>query len=268
MKKTIVLLVLFAIVLPACSGQPSEDAIQTAIAETALANPTKTIQPTSTNTSTPPPTATATFTVTPSPTPDLRIINGVPRDFQLQREDLPPEGKYYLPNSTWTSPHTNAEVTAGWTVAKGKEYLERTGRITGWWTAFARGTSKVSMPEELYCAVIQYQTVEGAQISLVEYDRASRAPELNIKDKDIELNLGDLNEVQYRYKDENVEVKTIVYYIDFSYKNYLVNCYGYGLEPDVSHEFMENIARIMLNKLKSAELIMPPTVTPTITVAP
>ena len=257
-----------AFLLSACSPKLSESVVQTAIAETSFANPPATIQPTGTYTFTPLPTTTSTQTLTPSPTPDIRIINGEPKDFQLSLDDLPREGKYYLPNSNWTSPHTNAEVTAGWTVEKGKEYLKDTGRITGWWIAFARGTSQVSMPEEVSCSVIQYQTAEGAQKAMLKYTRGSRIPGLEFRNVDIKLDLGDANLVEYFYKNPEADVKVIDYFIDFTYKKFLVSCDGYGLEADVSHEFVEDISRRMLNKLKTAELIMPPTATPTITIAP
>jgi Prokaryotic membrane lipoprotein lipid attachment site len=274
MRKPI-LIIFFTVLLTACSGQSSNSAIQTVIVETSIVETeyafvAEVVKPAMESTSIQYPAniPSATSTITPSPTPEFRIVNGVPRDFQLEREDMPPEGKYYMPNSTWSSPHTNAEVTAGWTVAKGLEYLEDTGRVTGWWSAFRRGTSQVSMPYEVYCNVIQYETAEGAHKGMTKYPRSDRITDVIFHEVNMELDLGDSNRVEYAYKEENAEVKIIFYYIDFTYKNFLSSCYGYGTEPDVTHEFVEHISRIMLNKLKSAELIVPPTVTPTITEAP
>ncbi len=63
MNKSKWVVLLMALVLCACSGAPSEQAIQTAIAQTMQANPTATVLPTDTPTPTPVPTD------TPSPTP-------------------------------------------------------------------------------------------------------------------------------------------------------------------------------------------------------
>ena len=89
--------------------------------ETPTLTPTNTPTQTSTSTETP----TQTNTITPSLTPDLRVIELEPVYMQLQRDDLPKDGKYYLPNSTWTSPHLNSEVVSGWGVEEGKDYLAK-----------------------------------------------------------------------------------------------------------------------------------------------
>ena len=270
-KNRSLIIFIITLALVGCASQPSDVQIQTAIAKTeSAASPT--IAPTKTNTITPSPTeeptATPTETPTPSPTPDIRIINGEPKDFQLKREDLPLEGKYYLPNSSWTSPHLNSEVVSGWKVEEGKAYLADTGRVTGWWTAYARGTKAVKMPEEVYCNVIQYKSAEGAQKIITQYTRRSRHPTEGWKAANIEIELGDVNDIEYKEKVTSGGDKQILYYVDFSYRNFAVECYGWGWEYDVEHQFMENTARVMLNKLKAADLTLPPTITPTITEVP
>ena len=87
---------LLGILLIGCTNSATVDLgmVQTAIAQTADANPTAsntpiptaTLEPTltATPTDTPEPTATATPTETPSPTPDLRVIDVDPRGFNAQ----------------------------------------------------------------------------------------------------------------------------------------------------------------------------------------
>jgi len=160
----------FGIIFSGCN--PSESSIQTAMAETqqSLPTATETFLPTNTVTYTPEPTSTETLiptsTVTITPTPDKRIIEIGPEEFLLEKEDLPSEAKYYLPNFTWISPHRNSEVISGWGKEEGQKYLEETGRIDGWGVYYARGTSIVRAPEEIFHNIIQYRTAEGAQLAM------------------------------------------------------------------------------------------------------
>jgi len=89
------------------SCSPSEDSINTAIAQTQAANPTETPAPTDTldptqtytstslPTDTPTPSDTPSPTLTPTPTPDLRIIAESSDKLLLQANDLSQDAKYY-----------------------------------------------------------------------------------------------------------------------------------------------------------------------------
>lgn len=262
---------IFLMVLVGCTSQPSEGAIQTAIAETNAVLATSTPLPptaTPTLTLTPTPTITQTPTQTPSPTPDIRIIDRDPIEFQLAKGDLPLEGKYFIPNGYWAGPNTNEEIIAGWTVLEGKAYIQDTGRISGYTTSYARGNLSAKMPEDVDCNVIKFQTTEGAQKAVLIYTRAGRNPDEEWKSPDIELNLGDTVSIEYLKEMTSGGVNRILYFTKFSYRNFVVDCYGWGWESDVPHQFMEDVARKMLNKLKMAELVYPPTITPTITEVP
>jgi len=245
---------------------PSEAKIMTAIAQTEAANPTatNTITPDPTATQTPSaaptinPTNTTTPTETPTPssTPDLRIIEMEPRHFQLEVEDLPKEGRYYMP-SGWMSPHLNSEVISGWGIEEGKAYLAETGRITGYWSEFYRGTNTVVMPQYAYCGVIQYKTAEGARLTIEKYSLlagGTRASSLEFTDAKVDMILGDHNESIYATVTLPGGEVAKVYYVNFAYRNYGVECWGDGLETDVSHEFVENMARAVLAKLEAAPL--------------
>jgi hypothetical protein len=258
MGKFISLVSLFFLV--SCTSGPTENQIQTAIAMTQASNPTETftqtLPPTATSTETTTPTAVPTETSTPTltPTPDLRIIKVDPQKFLLKKDDLPLEGKYYIPNSSWMSIHTNEEVISGWTVEEGRNYVIKTGREIGWWVAFLRGTRAVAMPEQIFCQAVRYKTVEGAMLTITELSSNKNEKSENLKNLEIEMNLGDHNEV-YLYKEITSGGDYYVHYsIEFVYRNYFASVEGFGLEKDVSHDFLEQLARKVLEKLEAAEL--------------
>jgi len=263
MKKLCLLIVLISILLSGCSAQPSENQIQTAIAQTQAANPTATVTATNVPTLTATPTETATPTLvptdtpTPTATPDLRIITMDPQKFLLTKSDLPKEGLYFVPNERWMSISTNEEIISGWTVEEGRDYVITTGREIGWWVAFARGTRAVAMPEEIYCQVVRYKTKEGALLSLTKYGVENRDTSGLLKIVETEMDLGDFNVSYITKKITSGGDYQVAYDIYFSYHNFIVNVEGYGLEKDVSHEFIEDLARKVLAKLEAANLEEP-----------
>lgn len=256
---------LLSIILTSCNQQVTENQIETAIALTLEANPTST----STSTITIVPTNTATVTITPSltptftpqptltSTPDLRVITADPRDFLFVKKDLPAEGLYYIPNSTWMSIHTNQEVISGWTVEEGREYIIETEREVGWYVYFKRGTRAVALPDEIHSNVVRYKTAEGAYLAQTKFSLSSRDDYNEWKILDRKLDLGDFNEV-YLYRERTSGGDYLVHYrIYFNYRNFGVTVDGYGYEIDVQYEFVDSLAQIILDKLQSAELSNP-----------
>lgn len=257
---TFVIISIIAIFVSGC--QPSETAIQTAMAETQNALPTltKTVLPTKTSTltNTPEPTPTETeipsSTPTPSPTPDERIIEIGPEVFLLEKEDLPQDAKYYLPGSSWKSPHRNSEIISGWGREEGQKYLEETGRIDGWVVYYARGTSTVRAPEQIYHNIIQYETVHGAQIAM-EMESPNVDVVYQIVDDDYEL--GDKTMIsKFREMQPSGEYR-IIYSVETAYRNYQSRVSGWGWEKEFDLEYVIQIAEIALNKLKEAPLVSP-----------
>ena len=264
MKRSFIFLMLLALLLASCS--PSQAALEKALSGTqtaiALLTPTSTNTPeitsTPTETSTPTPTNTPEPTLTP--TPDLRVIDGDPIDFLLRPKDLPPESNFYIPHESWMSPHTNQEVINGWGVDEGREYLERTGRVEGYYVYLLRGSKVLTAPEEIYCTAVEYETTEGAQISLNEFNMIAypeRSDYIYTLAKEEFPDLGDTRIAYYRDKTADNGEKYIIYYIEATYYNYLVDCYGYGRKIEVEPEYVANLVTIVLNKLKAAPLISP-----------
>ncbi len=246
---------LFIVVLFGSGCQPSDTAIQTAMAQTQAANPTSTftpIPPTETPTTTP----TETPTITPSPTPDLRVIQLDPKDFLLQKSDLPLDAKYYLPNETWISPHHNEEIIGGWGVEEGRAYIAETGRIDGWWVAYKRGADTVIAPEEIYDNVILYKTIAGAQLVITKYgDR--RVTEGGYTELINPTIIGDLTRVFTKKEMQSSGEYRVEYLIEVSYRNYVHVVSGWGWEHEVKPEYVENIAGILLARLQAAPLSNP-----------
>jgi hypothetical protein len=238
------------LVLAACSAQPSQDSIQTAIAQTQEANPTYTpLPPTETPTEIP----TQTPTITPSPTPDLRVIDIDPYKLLLQKSECPPDGKYFLPGPDWTSPITNSEIVSGWTIEKGQAYLAETGRIEGWMVNYKRGNANVLLPQEIYDNVVLYSSISGAQIVIEKYEDRYVTDfgwlELNDPPK-----IGDITRT-FVYKETDASGVTKVWYrLSFTYHNIFhgVNVYGYEKETSLDHAV--SIAQTLLHNLEQLPL--------------
>jgi len=253
-----VVIYIFGILMAGC--QPSDIAIQTAMAETnqALPTTTNTILPMSTKTSTPEPTFTSTATLTSTPTytatPDMRIIEIPPDDLLLEKDDLPEDAKYYLPGPSWISPHRNSEIISGWGKEEGLAYLEETGRIDGWIVYFYRGTSTVKAPEVLNHNIIQYETSEGAQIAM---NMDSPFLEVEYQIVNDNYNLGDKTIIsKYREMQPSGEYQ-IIYLVETAYKNYQSRVFGFGWENEFDLDYVIQIAEIALKKLEKAPLVNP-----------
>lgn len=268
MQKSFIL-IFFSIFLFGCS--PSPEAIQKALDETqtaiSLLTPTQTSTPVITNTpiptNTPQPTNTPEPTLTP--TPDLRIVNGDPLDFIPQIADLPKESQFYLPDSTWTGRHSNDEVIGGWGVDEGREYLATTGRKEGWWVGYLRGSERLKAPEMVYCQVVEYETAEGALLSLTEYNvikKPLRSTYTWTPSNEVFSGLRKETISYYREFTADSGEKLIIYIIETTYYNYFISCEGRGRKVEVEPDYVAGLVEIVINKMKAAGLIEPPPPTP------
>lgn len=239
-------------------SQPSESAIQTAIAATErsqpnlvglLATPTSPPEPSRT----PEPSSTPTSEPTLTPTPDIRVMRVDPKEFLLTKDDLPSEAKYYLPNAGWISPHRNSELISQMGQEEGQRYLEETGRVDGWWGYLKRGTSTVKAPDQMYSNPVMYESAAGAQ-SARTGDYGFREG-MELVETDIEL--GELTQVWLSKEMQSNGRYWVTYLIDFTYRNYGVSVGGMGYESEVSLDFIEVAARQILAKLEAAPLSNP-----------
>lgn len=254
MKRKWIVIIVCIVAMTACA--PSEKAISTAIAQTQAAQPTATLSPTALPTHTPIPSLTPTITASPPPTPDLRIIQIEPKEFLLQKIDLPPAGKYFLPGAGWISPSHNQEVVASRTVEDGRKYLAETGRIDGWYVTYKRGTNSVSMPEEVTNLVVEFATAQGAQVLLNKY----LIQDLK-KDGYTELQnapqIGDATRMFIKKEMQSGGDNRVWFLFAFTYKNYYNEIEIWGWESDVAQKFAQALNELQLRKFQEAPLALP-----------
>lgn len=256
-------LLLVGFLLVSCG--PSEKQIQEAIEHTRSAElsltpsitPTQTETPTHTVTSTPTrttePTLTATITPQPTPTPDIRIITGDPYGFLLEKEDLPIEAKYYQPGADFTGINTNEEIQMNMN-GMGNQLVERTGRLTGVFSAFLRGASNANYPNMISIVIEQYQTIEGANVALLEYNDTVIFPESNFKILEESVGLGDHYIV---YKNEFPGGGGVNLSSKFTYRNILVSITLSGKENQVYYDTILILGRQIIQKLENSPLELP-----------
>jgi hypothetical protein len=191
---------------------------------------------------------------------DSRIIDADPSAFLLRPEDLPAQAGYYLPGSGYSGAYHNEEVLSGWGLERGQLYLERTGRVDGYWVDYVRGGEAAAAPEEFFCNVVEFETVEGAQLSLNEYNLVALAVPGNAHWDFVDrptIELGDENIILSTREVQPDGGSKIWYRIEFSYRNFVGVVAGWGREEEVRHEFVEAAARTLLEKMESAPLAGP-----------
>lgn len=253
MKKITVALFVGCIFIQACG--PSESDIANAIKMTEMANPTATttVTPSPTTTDTPAPTDTPQPSPTPSPTPDFRVYNIDPRELLLTKEDLPSDAEYYLPNSTWISPHRNSEIISGWGVTEGQAYLAETGRVDGWVASYARGTKTVIAPEEMYDNVVLYKYQEGALLVINEYSFCMD-PETGFTPLDSDVQIGDVMRVCIDKEMQSNGRNRVWLRVEFVYRNVYHAVVGWGWEEEVTADYVLDVASELLSKLEGQTL--------------
>lgn len=243
------------LILGACA--PSQQAVQTAIAQTQLAAATLTPSPTLTSTLTQTPVPTNTPTLTPSPTADLRIIDTDPQKLLLSQKDLPKEGLYFLP-AGWMSINTNEEVISNRGVEEGRKYVIDTQRVTGWWVNYARGTRAVKMPDEIIVGVFMFKTAEGARLANRKFNSVETSKNEKWKYIDENCDIGEDCIIEALYVIDSGGQKNTYYSIGFTYKNLMGTIDGYAInEEDVPPDLIQSLAEKLFEKMKTAPLVEP-----------
>lgn len=252
--KTIRAIVIAVLFLTGCS--PSQEQILKAIFETQTANPiTKTISPS----------VTPTISVTPSPiptltpTPDIRIIEGQPKDFILQRLDLPEAGGYFLRAKRLIGRISNEEVIGSWGREIGTKYLNKTGRVDGWFVNYERGLTQPNLPKYVYCRVENFQTSAGALTTLDDYNWAEWPPfnlEMTITSDQLDELENNYHSYEKIWMDDAGDLN-IQYVVSAAYYNFFISCSGKGKKEDVPPEFVAHLVYIIKYRLRFAPLVTP-----------
>lgn len=271
MKRTVfIYYLLLALFIVSCT--PPDDLTINSIFITPASNPTKisqitdspepifTLTPTSKASDTPAPTETLTAiptpTRSPTPTSDLRVITESSEKFLLQAEDLPLAGEFFLPNADWINQHNNSDIISSWGTEEGSKYIENTGRIDGWSVYYSRGMSNVKAPEEIFHNITRYQTNEGAQLTVTDYNYIARGKtEWELIDEEVDI--GDMSIAMTLNEIQQDGTNRVHIYIKTAYRNYVSNVAGSGSEDEVTLEYLISIARIALDKLEAGQLSEP-----------
>jgi hypothetical protein len=221
--------------------------------------PIPTIRPP--NTQIPTQVPTKTPNPTPTPTPDIRVVSVDPQTLLLTKADLPKDAGYYIPGPDWMSPHYNFEVIAQFGVDRGQKYVDRTGRIMGWWVNFNRGSTKIITPQEIYDNVILFKTHEGAIIYLKEYTTCDD-PTYKYTVVETTLLLGDASQVCILNELQPSGDNRTTFEIAFVYRNIAHQVAGWGWEREVGHDYVYSVAETLLSRLKTIPLSEQVTFTP------
>jgi hypothetical protein len=236
-------LLVLVFLLNACS--PSQQAIQTAIAETQEANPTSTLTPVP-PTETPTKTPTETPTITPSPTLDLLVLQMNLKDFLLQKSDLP-QG-YSLRNQS-SGLVTNKDVNY-----IGTDYVEETGRIDGWGVYYSNESQSVSVSDMINL----FETSAGAQLAIKKY-YVDYNTQYNFIEEINPPEIGDVTRSFYHRSTPVSGKYDPDYYLEiyFSYRNILHIVSVDGGSDKIDADLVRSIARLLLAKLQASPLINP-----------
>ncbi len=277
MNRFLIILVLTGL-LSAC-GAPVEpidtEIVQTAIAQTLMAEwtatftpkPTNTITPTwtptatSTETPTPTFTNTPTMTASPSPTPDLRVIEIAPSDFLLLGSDLPMDAGYTIMEETyeWYFFDQVMYETFRYLFGVDAQFLGVENSaflidelIGGMSVTYERGTSKSIYPHVLVDTVASFRSVEGARLMIRDYSPCTH-PNLEYTSIEIDLQIGDVT--QYCTNTVfNYHGYEGSYNLAFTYRNFYHAIQAYEWESEAPLAFLEQVARSLFAKLEAAPL--------------
>ncbi|MGD8634208.1 MAG: hypothetical protein PVF85_11600 [Anaerolineales bacterium] len=191
----------------------------------------------------------------PEPAPqqgrfDPQVFSEVLDNYVLRPADLPDE--YRIPPGA-EQRVSNLGIIQNWGEVRGKRYLVTTGRVEGWWLELERKNKEDIAPYTFQSSIELFESSEGAKLALSpEWFKAyaEDAPEPAWLEG---CDLGD-ECVFYFYEqlDPTTELTNLRYEVAFAYKNTLVWVMGYGLDIDVTPEYVMNAAEAMYTKLESA----------------
>lgn len=242
---------LLPILLASCA--PSQADVERAIAETQTAQavlstvtPTPSAVPTATETPTPVPTSTPSGT--PTPTPDVRVFDAAPRSVILTRDELPPEGRFYLYDE---SPHRNSEIISGWGAERGAEYLDKTGRIDSWMIDYERGTTTTRVPEFLTINTVIYRDATGRVATEEILGRCDANQGFNeIEDPKI----GDASFLCLQRETQPNGKDYLIYYLNVGFRNFGFQFQAFGYEDSFDLSWLLNVAELQIAKLGALPL--------------
>jgi hypothetical protein len=280
--RNIIFLLFGFVQLSGCSNLPMDQAVQTAIVQTKIAQPfaavvipTKTLLPRNDITATiePPYSPTPTFSVTPTQylgTPiaetdllESSIINEkYLRKFIPELNDLPNLARYRICNGC-EDIVTNQEIIWSWGKAKADRYIDETGRINGWSIQYERGSLEVYAPEVLTLSVQIYNNSAGASLMIKNFNAMQVFPEQGWVQEQCRVDL--IRDCIYLKKTrlDHGGHEIVISRLYFSYHNLVGVVTGEGWPEDVVPEILEATAHKMYQKMSASPLTTSVALTPT-----
>lgn len=194
--------------------------------------------------------------------PPKPLIHANPRDFLLQENDLPVEGRYTIPQHE-LHPIPNELIVYLLGDISGVTRIVRTGRVNGWRVHYVRSDVSAALPEEITQTVTQYESARGARLNLANYTMSGLYPESGWRRMETDTVVGDDSLVEYRSEEMPYGRKRISYAISFIYLNMEVRLETIGEDGQIRLEDAFGLAQIVLARLGKIETHTHPVPTPT-----
>lgn len=168
---------------------------------------------------------------------DPQLYEGAPQELLLQPDALP--GSYLLMENL-SGERPNEELTMEIDTPEAlDQYLERTGRITGWENRFMLIETTHSLPGFIMNQVVIYKSPDGAQAALNWPVAQSRQ---NIES---ERHIGDAMTFTMMPFDAPDDSSWIDYRIEFTYENILGAISTYAPEDVATPDYALDLAEIL-----------------------
>jgi len=135
-----------------------------------------------------------------------------------------------------------------------KTYVNKTGRIDGWWLELQRSNKADFAPISFESTIEIFDSAKGARsASSPDYFQLFKDETREYSQVAGGCNLGDHCEFYYSEKeDPTTELIIAQYNIVFTYRNAFISIMARGLEFDLDADYVLDAANTVLHKLKSA----------------
>jgi hypothetical protein len=175
--------------------------------------------------------------------PDQELYEGTPQELLLHPEDLP--GAYILMEDlSGDKPNEGLMMNTEDFEAR-DQYLERTGRITGWENHFMLMEPTKTLPGFILNQVVVYESIEGAQTAL-------NWPEVEVRETiETDHQIGDvmtLTMLSFNAPDDSAWID---YRVEFTYKNLLGSVSTYAPEEVSTPDYVLVLADNLLENFQA-----------------
>ncbi len=180
-----------------------------------------------------------------------------PEAFLPRVQDLPSEGRFYLPSRTLIGPVYNPDILKEWGQEAGTLYINETRRVDGWKATYVRGSEGVNSPAKVTFYIDRFADAAGAQKAVDQFRPGLAAnPARFWTLLTNPLKLGDLAAVEVRRQLVD-DQPLVTYRIDFAFRNFAAAVEAAGPDTDVSLAWTLKAAQMLEARLKNGRLTLP-----------